>query len=109
MPKDKPEREYTDLDKLLARAKDFEVGGHKYKVLPLLIEDALEYAETWLWGYDPQRLLSFNDGLPLFVKWLEKAARTATGEVVTLETIKADKWSTADMQDYLKTLAGVSG
>jgi hypothetical protein len=109
MGKDKPEHTHTDMDKLFARAKSFEAGGHSYRVLPLLVTDAIEYGELCLWVYDGAHIIGLEEGRVAFSNWLEKAARTMTGEVVTLETVKADGWTTADVQEYLKVLAGASG
>jgi hypothetical protein len=107
--KDKPSLEYTDLDKLLARAKDFEAGGHLYKVLPLLIKDALELAAEYPWYYNPVWLVTEGEGRDLLMKWVDKAVRTVKGDAVTFDIIEADGWTTADITDCLKAIGGVSG
>jgi hypothetical protein len=108
-PKGKPEREYTDLDKLLARAKDFEAGGQTYKVLPLLVTDAIAFGEEYLWAYNALYLVQAGEGRERFVHWLGKAVRTDKGEPVTFDNVQNDGWTTADVTDCLKAIGGISG
>lgn len=96
------------LRKTFGNGQEFEVGEHRYTVLPILTKHVAEF---------------FDDNLPISMplillaaqhrettdKWLSRQVRDTQGEPVTLATTEADEWSIIDLRNCLEKMAGLSG
>lgn len=98
----------TGLTKMLGKGEVFEVGEHKYKVLPLLLKDVPDFLGDNLPISMPMFLLmdTYEDKT---ARWLEKQVRNEDGTPLTLEMAKEHGWDTADLKACFEKLAGLSG
>jgi hypothetical protein len=111
MPKD------NALSDITGKGATIEIGGHKYRVLPLTLYEACgddgdngEYiTDNLSWGEDQGYNVFPAEVRAKLDKWMTRKLRNEANEPVGFKEAMKAGWDFEDVKTFLRKLAGLSG